>query len=191
MLNGSWIVRAPGAGLALLLLVALSVVQPCRADTAATIDRRVSESLASFRKQFGGARRLLDSAAGVLVFPKVYKAGVVVGGEYGEGALRIKGRTVEYYTTAAASLGLQLGAQKKTIILVFMRRDVLEKLRSSQGWKVGVDASVTLVDLSAGGSMDTVQVNQPILGFVLGRAGLMYNLTLEGSKITKFSPRRR
>lgn len=177
--------------LAFLLFAALSFVQPCHADSAATIDQRVDEALERFEKQYAGARKLIRSAAGALVFPKVYKAGVVVGGEYGEGALRIKGRTVEYYTTAAASLGLQLGAQKKTIILLFMRPDVLANLRKSKGWKVGVDASVTLVDLGAGGSMDTVQVNQPILGFVMGRAGLMYNLTLEGSKITKFSPRKR
>lgn len=173
-----------------LLMLALSV-HTCLADTAAVIDQRVGEALASFGKKYAGARKLLASAAGVLVFPKVYKAGMVVGGEYGEGALRIKGRTVEYYTTAAASLGLQLGAQKKTIILLFMKPDVLERLRKSKGWKVGVDASVTLVDLGAGGSMDSVQANQPILGFVLGRAGLMYNLTLEGSKITKFNPRRK
>ena len=175
--------------LSLLLLAALFA--PCRADTAAVIDQRVDEALESFQRQFKGAHRLLESAAGVLVFPKVYKAGLVVGGEYGEGALRIRRQTVEYYTTAAASLGLQLGAQKKTIILLFMRRDVLEKLRHSKGWKVGVDASVTLVDVGGGGSMDSVQVNQPILGFVLGRAGLMYNLTLEGTKITRFTPRRR
>lgn len=175
--------------LALMFLV-LSF-QTCLADSAETIDQRVTEALASFTKQYAGARKLIQSAAGVLVFPKVYKAGLVVGGEYGEGALRIKGRTVEYYTTAAASLGLQLGAQKKTIILLYMRPDALAKLRNSKGYKVGVDASVTLVDLGAGGTMDSAQVNQPILGFVLGRAGLMYNLTLEGSKITKFTPRRK
>lgn len=175
----------------LALLILVLSFRTCLADTAAVIDQRVGEALASFGKQYAGARKLLQGAAGVLVFPKVYKAGMVVGGEYGEGALRIKGRTVEYYTTAAASLGLQLGAQKKTIILVFMRQDVLARLRKSKGWKVGVDASVTLVDLGAGGSIDSVQANQPILGFVLGRAGLMYNLTLEGSKITKFNPRRR
>ena len=178
------------AALAVLLLATLTFVPCARAETAAVIDQRVDEALANFSKQVGGARKLMQEAAGVLVFPKVYKAGLIVGGEYGEGALRIRGRTVEYYTTAAASLGLQLGAQKKTIILLFMRRDVLERLRNSKGWKVGVDASVTLVDVGAGGSMDSAQLNKPILGFVLGRAGLMYNLTLEGSKITKFSPRR-
>lgn len=182
---------APGAGLIVLFFAALALVSPCRADTAAVIDQRVDEALANFAKQVPGARKLVREAAGVLVFPKVYKGGFIVGGEYGEGALRIRGLTVEYYSTASASLGLQLGAQKKTIILLFMRRDVLDKLRNSKGWKVGVDASVALVDVSAGGQMDTAQVNKPILGFVLGRAGLMYNLTLEGSKITKINPRRR
>ena len=179
------------AGGAALLLTAVLFPRPCAAATATAIDEEVDAALVSFQKQFAGARRLLKSAAGVLVFPKVYKAGMIVGGEYGEGALRVGGRSVEYYTTASASLGLQLGAQKKTIILLFMQQPVLEHLRKGKGWKVGVDASVTLVDLSRGGATDSDQLNQPILGFVLGRAGLMYNLTLEGSKITKFNPRRR
>ena len=176
---------------AALLLTAVLFPRPCAAASAAAIDEQVDTALVSFQRQFAGARGLLKSAAGVLVFPKVYKAGIVVGGEYGEGALRIRGRTVEYYTTAAASLGLQLGAQKKTIIFLFMQQPVLERLRKGKGWKVGVDASVTLVDVGGGGATDSEQLNKPILGFVLGRSGLMYNLTLEGSKITKFVPRKR
>lgn len=176
---------------AALVLAAVLFPRPCEAATARAIDEQINTALVSFEKQVAGARKLLKSAAGVLVFPRVYKAGVVVGGEYGEGALRVRGRSVEYYTTASASLGLQLGAQKKTIILLFMQQKVLEKLRKGKGWKVGVDASVTLVDVGAGGATDSAQLNKPILGFVLGRAGLMYNLTLEGSKITKFSPRKR
>ena len=179
------------AGWAALLLTAVLFPRACKAATAAAIDEQVDAALVSFQKQFAGAPRLLKAAAGVLVFPKVYKAGMIVGGEYGEGALRVRGRSVEYYTTASASLGLQLGAQKKTIILLFMQQPVLERLRKGNGWKVGVDASVTLVDMGGGGATDSEQLNKPILGFVLGRAGLMYNLTLEGSKITKYNPRRR
>jgi lipid-binding SYLF domain-containing protein len=119
------------------------------------------------------------------VFPNVYKAGIGIGGEYGEGALRIGGKTVEYYSTAAASFGLQLGAQKKTLILVFMQQGALKKFRESSGWKVGVDGSVALIKVGVGGSIDTTNIKDPIVAFVFGQKGLMYNLTLEGSKFTK------
>ena len=45
----------------------------------------------------------------MLVFPNVLKAGVGVGGEYGEGALLVGGKTGAYYNIAAASIGFQLG----------------------------------------------------------------------------------
>ena len=106
-------------------------------------------------------------------------------GQYGEGALRIRGRTVDYYNIAAASIGFQLGAQKKDIILVFLQDQALQAFRAKNGWQVGVDGSVVLVTLGTHGSIDTTKLNQPIVGFVIGQAGLMYNLTLEGSKISK------
>ena len=113
------------------------------------------------------------------------KAGVGFGGEYGEGALRIDGKTVDYYNTAAASFGLQFGAQAKTIVLVFLDKDALTRFRKSEGWKVGVDGSVAVVAIGAGTSLDSTKLNDPIVGFVLDQKGLMYNLTLEGSKFTK------
>ena len=127
----------------------------------------------------------MRTAKGVLVFPKVYKAGIGIGGEYGEGALRIGGKTVDYYNTVAASIGFQLGAQAKTIILVFMERDALKKFRASEGWEVGVDGSVAIIDIGAGGTIDSTSIKDPIVGFVLSQKGLMFNLTLEGSKFTK------
>ncbi len=128
---------------------------------------------------------MAENAEGVLVFPSVIKAGIGFGGEYGEGALRIKGKTVDYYSTVAASIGFQLGAQSKTVILMFMTEKALKKFRDSKGWEVGVDASVALIEVGAGGSLDTTNLKQPILGFIVGQKGLMYNLTLEGSKMTK------
>jgi lipid-binding SYLF domain-containing protein len=92
---------------------------------------------------------------------------------------------VVYYNIAVASFGLQLGAQKKTIILVFMQQEALKKFRDSSGWKAGVDGSVALIKIGAGGSIDTTNIKDPIVGFVFGQKGLMFNLTLEGSKFTK------
>ena len=121
----------------------------------------------------------------MLVFPEVLKAGVGVGGEYGEGALLIKGKTIAYYNTASASIGFQLGAQVKSQIILFMNPKVLEAFRKSNGWKAGVDGSVALATLGAGGEIDTNTIKEPIIGFIFSNKGLMYNLTFEGSKITK------
>lgn len=156
-----------------------------QAASAKEIDIKVDAALETFREKVDGADDFLASAKGVLVFPAVYKAGIGIGGEYGEGALRIGGKTVDYYNTAAASIGFQLGAQAKTVIIVFMQDKALDKFRNSKGWEAGVDGSVALVELGAGGSLDTTNIKDPIVGFVFANRGLMYNLTLEGSKITK------
>jgi lipid-binding SYLF domain-containing protein len=117
----------------------------------------------------------------------VIKAGFGIGGEYGEGALRVGGRTVEYYNTAAASIGFQLGAQMKTIILVFLEEGALNKLRDSDNWEVGVDGSVAIVEFGAGKDLNTMSFDEPVVAFIINNKGLMYNLTLEGSKITKIN----
>jgi len=154
------------------------------ASTARKIDADVDASLKHFA-DVKGAEEVIKRAKGILVFPKVFKAGFGIGGEYGEGALRIKGKTVDYYNTAAASIGFQFGAQKKTIIIVFIQKEALKKFRESSGWKIGVDASVAVIAIGAGGAIDTASINEPILAFVFDQKGLMYNITLEGAKITK------
>jgi len=123
----------------------------------------------------------------VLVFPTVLKAGFGVGGEYGEGAMRVGGKTVGYYNTVAASFGFQLGAQARSVIIMFMTPEALAGFRRVEGFKVGVDGSVAIIVVGAGGSIDTDKVTSPVIGFILDPKGLMYNLTLEGSKITRIS----
>lgn len=183
--------RAPAFGrnvvwaVCLCLLVGLMVPSVSQARTAGEIDASVNAALDRFTKQVQGARELLHSAKGFLVFPGVIKAGAGIGAEYGEGALRVGGKSEAYYSIASASIGFQLGAQKKDIIIVFLEDASLKKFRASKGWKVGVDGSVVLIDLGANASIDTTKINQPVVGFVVGQKGLMYNLTLEGSKISK------
>ena len=166
---------------------ALFVLSPATsfAASAADIDSSVSEALEAFAQQVDGGRSFLEQAAGYLVFPRVIKVGVGVGGETGEGALLVKGETAGYYRTASGSIGFQLGAQAKSIVIAFMTEESLDKFRNSAGWKVGVDGSVALIDIGAGKAIDTTSINDPVVGFVFGAKGLMYNLTLEGSKITK------
>ena len=169
------------------VLVLAAVPNRSQAADAREIDVSVNVALEQFRKEVKGAGEFLGSAKGYLVFPKVVKAGLGIGGEYGEGALRINGKTVAYYSTASASIGLQLGVQQKSIIIVFLTSEALSKFRKSEGWEVGVDGSVALIKVGAEGSIDTTNLKHPIVAFVFGQRGLMYNLTLEGSKFTKLN----
>lgn len=155
------------------------------AKSAKEIDILVEAAMERFRNEVKGSDEFLKSAKGVLIIPGVIKGGLVIGGEYGEGALMIDGKTVDYYSTAAASYGFQLGGQKKDIMLIFIQEDALKSFRNSSGWKAGVDGSVALVNIGTGASIDTTKINEPIVGFVFGQKGLMYNLTLEGSKFSK------
>lgn len=166
-----------------LLLLATSLAAP--AASKIELNAEVREALKNFRKQTGAGHELSKKAAGMLVFPSVIKAGIGIGGEFGEGALLVKGRTVAYYNIAAASIGLQLGAQARSQIVLFMNDKVLDEFRRSKGWKAGVDGSVALATLGAGGAIDTETAQRPIIGFIFSNKGLMYNLTFEGSKITR------
>ena len=155
------------------------------AATASEIDASVNASLARFVNEVKGAQAFLDAATGVLIIPKVIQGGLVVGAEYGEGALRIGGKTVGYYNIASGSFGAQIGGQEKDIIIVFMNKAVLKKFRTSKNWQAGVDAQVTLVNIGANESLDTAKYKKPVVGFVFGQKGLMAGATIEGSKFTK------
>ncbi|MDD5168512.1 MAG: YSC84-related protein [Syntrophales bacterium] len=155
------------------------------AATADEINASVNASLDRFVKEVKGAKEFLDAAKGVLIIPKVMQGGLVVGAEYGEGALRIGGKTVGYYNIASGSFGYQIGAQEKDIIIVFMNQAVLKKFRTSKNWQAGVDAQVTLVNIGVDESLDTTKFKQPVIGFVFGQKGLMAGATIEGSKFTK------
>ena len=167
------------------LLLCSIFLSPANAATSAEIDADVNAAVSRFSEEINGADVFLNNAAGYLVFPRVIKVGIGIGGETGEGALRVGGKTVDYYRTSAGSFGLQLGAQAKSVVIAFMTPESLRKFRESSGWKVGVDGSVALIDLGAGKTIDSQNVKDPVVGFVFGSKGLMYNLTLEGSKISK------
>ncbi len=177
--------RIIGWAVCLSLLGSLMMPSVSQAKTGREIDASVNSALDRFMKQVKGSKEFIQDAKGVLVFAGIYQAGAGIGGQYGEGALRIRGQTVTYYKTTSASIGFQLGAQKKDIILVFLQDKALKDFRAKDGWQAGVDGSVVVVDLGAQASLDTMKFNEPIVGFVVGQKGLMYNLTLEGTKITK------
>lgn len=167
------------------LVMAILFASSVLAASADKINRESDKALQVFKEDIDGADVFLNQAAGYLVFPRVIKVGIGIGGETGEGVLRVGGSTVAYYRTTSGSFGLQLGAQAKSIVIAFMTRESLDKFRNSEGWKVGVDGSVALIDIGAGKTIDSNNIKDPVVGFIFGSKGLMYNLTLEGTKFSK------
>jgi len=173
-----------------LLAVAPILAEPQQSEaaSAAEIDRDANNTLHSFVNQVPGARELANKAAGILVFPSVVKAGIGLGGEYGEGIMLNQQKVVGYYNLISASFGFQLGVQERSVIIMFMTQDALNQFDRVAGWKVGVDGSVAIITVGIGGSIDTDKITQPVIGFIIDQKGLMYNLTLEGSKISRINP---
>jgi lipid-binding SYLF domain-containing protein len=174
----------------IFLITALALLggnTPSKGGSAREINAGVNATLARFYGYVPGARELGARATAILVFPTIVKAGFWFGGEYGEGAMRIGARTAGYYNTIAASFGFQLGAQARSVIIMFMTPDALWNFRRVDGWKIGVDGSVAIITIGAGGSIDTDKITSPVIGVILDPRGLMYNLTLEGAKISRIS----
>jgi lipid-binding SYLF domain-containing protein len=155
------------------------------AASALEIDAKANAAVEQFLNEVPAGKELMDKAEGVLIFPSIVKAGLVVGGEYGEGVLRIDGNAVEYYKTTSGSVGIQVGVQSKSIVILFMSKYALDNFRSSKGWEIGVDGSVAIITIGVGGSLDTTTTKEPVIGFIFGQKGLMGNLTLEGTKISR------
>ncbi len=155
--------------------------------SATQIDQESDDALVTFKEQIEGSEVFLNQAAGYLVFPRVLRAGLGLGAETGEGVLRVDGKTVDYMRITSGSIGLQAGAQARSIVIAFMTDSALEQFRGSSGWRVGIDGSVALVDVGAGKTIDTQNVRDPIVGFIYGSAGLMAGLTLDGTRFTRIN----
>jgi len=155
--------------------------------TATQIDQDADEVLEIFKTDIDGSEIFLNQSAGYLVFPRALRAGLGVGAETGEGVLRIGGKTVDYFRITSGSLGLQAGAQARSIVICFMSENALSDFRNSSGWRVGVDGSVALIDVGAGKTIDSQNVRDPVVGFIFNSSGLMANLTLEGTRFTRIN----
>jgi lipid-binding SYLF domain-containing protein len=158
------------------------------AASARKIDQDVDRALRSLYASQPKARELAKNAKAILVFPKIFKAGLLIGGQGGDGALRANGKTVSYYNIAAASFGLQAGAQTFSYALFFMTDSALAYLRSSDGWSIGSGPSVVVVDKGAAASMTSTTLTEDVYAFPFGQRGLMAGVGLEGSKITPIHP---
>lgn len=149
------------------------------------IDASVDVCMQRFYTHVKGAKDFAKSAKGLLVMPNVVKAGFFIGGKYGEGALQVGGKTAGYYNLVGGSYGLTFGAQSQDIIIAFMTDEALKKFQGSDGWEAGVDASVAMIKLGAGGDLSTATVKDPVVGFVFDTKGLMADISLKGAKFTK------
>jgi lipid-binding SYLF domain-containing protein len=174
--------------LAAVMLVGLAA-ESAWAKTAKEINASVNACLERFYIQVKGGKEMAGKAAGVLVMPGVIKAGFIVGGEYGEGALRIGGKTASYYNLASGSIGFQIGGEAKDFVILFMTEDALKQFRASKGWEAGVDGNVALVNIGGGERVDFTKMNDPIVGFVFDVKGLMADISLKGAKFTKITPK--
>lgn len=155
------------------------------AEGRRSIDAGYHDTLDRLYASTPGSRELVAKARGVLVFPRVISAGLVVGGAYGEGELRSGGAVEGYYRTTTGSVGWQIGAQSRALVFLFMTQDALDRFLASKGWAGGLDASVAVLKLGANGEIDANTARAPTIAFVMTNAGLMANLTLEGTKVTR------
>ena len=168
-----------------------SVTKPAEGGGASTaesrhaVDASYQETLDRLYASNAGSRELVAKARGVLVFPRVISAGLVVGGAYGEGQLREHGHIEGYYRTTTGSVGWQIGAQSRALVFLFLTEDALQRFKASHGWSGGVDASVALLTVGANGAIDANADRAPTVAFVMTNAGIMAGATLEGTKVTR------
>ena len=158
---------------------------PSTAESRHAVDASFQETLDRLYASNPGSRELVAKARGVLVFPRVISAGLVVGGAYGEGQLREHGRVEGYYRTTTGSVGWQIGAQSRALVFLFLTEDALQRFKDSHGWSGGVDASVALLTVGANGAVDANAAQAPTVAFVMTNAGIMAGATLQGTKVTR------
>jgi lipid-binding SYLF domain-containing protein len=159
------------------------------AADAKEIDQDSTAALETLYATNPDAKKLGQTAKGILIFPKVGKAGFIVGGQGGDGALRVGGKTVGYYRSAAGSIGLQAGVQTFSYVMFFMDNDSLQYLENSKGWEIGTGPSVVIADEGFGKSMTSTTLKKGVYAFIFGQKGLMGGIGLQGSKITKITPK--
>lgn len=179
------------AGIALCLTMVFAAFGTVsHAKTTREINASVSAAMDRFKKQIKGSEEYLKVAKGVLVIPNVKKAGFIIAGQYGQGALKIGKKTIDYYSLAAGSLGFQIGVEKFDLVILFVTDEALKKFRSSEGWEAGADAEVTMIAAGVDVPVSTLVSQHPVLGFVLDQKGLMAGVSIKGAKFTRIHPDR-
>ena len=168
-----------------ILLLLVSFSQLSIAASKAEIDAQIDEVLQKFFEFSPAAKTLASKAKGILVFPSIVKAGWVIGGSYGEGALRVKNQNIQYYNNISGSVGFQFGIEKRSEILIFMSKDALVHFQKNKGWDGGADGSVAIANFGVGEDLTAENIKDPVISFIFSPQGLMVNASLEGTKISK------
>ena len=167
------------------ILFILLFTQFTVAQTAQELDAKVDSAIVKFKQEVPGGTNFLPKVKGYLVFPSVIKAGLVVGGKYGEGALRINGKTQHYYDMTSASIGLQAGAQEYSMLIAFLSEESLNNFINSNGWEAGVDGTITISDWGKSKDITSMSFEKPIIAFIYGEKGYMASISIAGTKFRR------
>jgi len=182
--NASHLLWAAVAAIMLSIAPAVSY-----AADAAALSRDAQAALNDLYSKVPAAKAIGAKAHAVLVFPKITKAGLGIGGQFGDGALIKGGKTVGYYNTTGLSTGLQAGAQQYGYAMFFMNDGALKQLDKTEGFEVGVGPSVVVMDEGKAKTTTTSTAKDDIYAFIFSQKGLMAGLGLQGNKITKINPK--
>jgi len=169
----------------LILGLFIAILTSIHLQAQSVTPKDILQTLQLFYTKFKGGDELLKKAEGYLVFPNIYKVGLVVGGEYGEGALVVKGSIASYYRMYSTSVGIQLGAQKRSLIILFFTKEALNKFLNSEEWKVGIDGSIAVMNWTAGTDLSSVDIRKDTIAIPFSNIGFMVNFSLEGAVFQK------
>ncbi|MCW8821348.1 MAG: YSC84-related protein [Sulfurovum sp.] len=172
----------------LMVLISLAFSQFSFAKSANALNTDVDAAIKKFEKEVEGGAKFLSTVKGYLVFPSVYKGGFIVGGEYGEGALRVDGTTKHFYSMTSASIGYQIGVQEHAVLIAFISEASLNNFIKSDGWEAGVDGSITVSDWGESKDISSISYEKPIVAFIYGEKGLMAGVSIEGTKFQRIIP---
>jgi lipid-binding SYLF domain-containing protein len=181
----------PGKIRGMVLLVMLAMIcsfsSAAMAKTGEEIDKEADMTLQRFYKEVNGGKEIAQQAKALLIMSNVTKAGFVLGGTYGQGALRVGGTSTGYYNLIGGSYGFTFGAQQMDIILAFMTQQALDDFVNIDGWEIGVTGNVAIIDVGGGKRLDTTSLKDPVVAFVFNPEGLMVDASLKGAKFTKLN----
>ncbi|MEL7280120.1 MAG: YSC84-related protein [Pseudomonadota bacterium] len=175
-----------------LSLASVPLVAACGNGVGSTrsqeIDARADATMNYLFQNFPATQEIDSKSTGKLIMPLITEGGLIVGGGFGRGALRVGGATVDYYSATKGSVGLQIGAQQFAHVLWFMTEDALSGFRRATGWVAGADVEYVFNDQGANLRADTVTTTAPVVAVVFGQAGALVGASLEGMKYTRIIP---
>ena len=168
-----------------VLAITIAILTTVHIEAKTVSPKEILQTLQLFYTKFKGGEELIKKANGYLVFPQIYKAGLVVGGEYGEGALVQQGSITSYYKLYSTSIGLQAGAQKRSLLVLFLTQEALDKFINREEWKVGIDGGIAVMNWSAGTDLSTIAIKKDTIAIPFSNIGVMANISLEGTVFQK------